>query len=699
MRIALDVLRRFTDLPPDPLIVRRWMDEVGLEVKRLELDGDRTTYTLELLANRGDHHCYDGVARELTGRTGGPLREPATAALTTGEGPWPVRVESELCLVYTLTRLDRGAGADALSAEAARLLAAAGIHPLGAAVDATNVANLELGQPTHAFDLDTVEGPITLRRSRPGERAWPLFAPEPVALPEGTLVVADERKVLAIAGVIGCEESKTTAATTRLLLESATFDPVAVRKAARALRIHTDSAARFERGADPERPLRGAGRVVHLLEQAGWSRVGATGVAGAWRNPGRVVGLQVESTNRFLGTRMPAEEIAARLERYGFRVRPDADRDGWLRVSVPSWRLWDVEFPADLHEELAKSLGYDETPIGLPAVDLGALPSPAEVRKARVEEVLLGNGFYEVFTDGFYGRDAIARLGLTEGHPLHRHVETTNALDRAYSLLKNNALHQALEAVAINERRRTLDVKMYEWTRTFHPVDALLGDRPDPARPPCTERRLLWAVVSGRDRARGWRDTSRPADAWYLKGLVEEIATELGLDLEVGPADPDHPLAGLLHPGRRAAIRLAGEPVGILGEAHPAVVRRYKLKSARPCYLEIDAAALTSDGVRPAFVEPPSTQAQVRSVALALPSGVEAGDLAAVLHAAGPDWLEQVRVVDLFELDAPGLRSVTFELSFTNPDGARSADEVNRATEAVVRATLEQFGPRGVVQR
>ncbi|MEQ1565441.1 MAG: phenylalanine--tRNA ligase subunit beta [Myxococcota bacterium] len=706
MKIASDVLRRWVDLPEDPHELRQLLDLCGLEVKRVEPLADGATgFTLELLANRGDHHCYEGLARELYGHVGTALRVPSVTPLTVGPSPIPLRLESPLCLKYTATLLEGGGGE--LDPAARRVLAGSGLAPVSAPVDATNVANLELGQPTHAFDADTVEGAIVIRPARAGERAWPLFHPEPVEVPEGALVIADDRKILAIAGVIGCEESKTTAATRRLLLESATFDPVAVRKAARAMRISTDSSARFERGADPERPLVGAGRVVDLLRPAGWRVVGTTGEVGAWTPPGRAVAVDADAASAFLGVPLDAAAIGERLGRYGFSCRTDPGRPGRVVATVPSWRLWDVEFVADLYEELAKSLGYAATPVELPPVDLGAIPSPLETRRSQVEEVLLGNGFYEVFTDGFYGRDVFALMGIAEGDPLYEHVQTTNALDRGYALLKNNTLHQAILAVGVNERRRTPDVKMFEWTRTFHPT----GHRGPPAdrTPPCVERSVLWMVVCGQDRARAWHDTARPADVVHLKGVLAELGVELGLDLEL-TAPTEHPLGPYLHPGRSATITVMGEPVGVIGEVHPALCKRYKLKSARPCFVELEVGALAVSGARPTYVEPPDTQPLVRSLAFGFPrqdgpgAQVDAGDVATWIHASGPDWLERVRIVDHFEPPAtdggpPPLRAVTFELDYANPESVRTAEEVNAATEGIVRAVLDQFGPRGVHQR
>ena len=699
MRIATDVLQRFIAAPTDQQALRHLLDDTGLEVKRVEHDGVSDVFTLELLANRGDHRCYEGVARELDGRLGVGIRVPAGTALQVGTSPWPLRCETALCSTYSATLLTRGEAQRALDAASLRLLAAAGIHSLGPAIDATNVANLELGQPTHAFDADTLVGAVTVRLSLAGESALPLFAEERVELPEGTLVIADDEKILAIAGVIGCEESKTTDATTRLLLESATFDPVAVRKASRSLGIYTDSSARFERGSDPERAIAGAGRVVELLEAAGWRREGDTGVVGAGPSTtGRVVTLSTSAASAFLDVDLQPAEIAGRLQRYGFDVRVDpADADRLL-CAVPSWRLHDVEFAADLYEELAKSIGYNETPQGLPPVQLGAPPSDRELRRDKVEEVLLGMGFYEVFTDGFYGRDSVELLGIEADHPLHHHVQTLNALDRAYSMLKNNTLAQAVQAVAVNERRRVFDLKMYEWTHTFHPIDEVLPAQADPARPPCRERAVLWAMVSGNDRQRSWSGTARAADPLFLKGLVEELAVTLGLDLLVAAADEGHPLASCLHPNRQASVVLDGEVVGILGEVHPDIRDRAKLKRTVPVFLEIDAAALLARGSRPAYIEPSSFQPVVRSLAFTLPHRMEAGEVRSWLHASGPDDLASVEVVDLYD-HGDGQRTLTYELVFRHEGAQVSADAVNAAVDKLVASVEEQFGHHGVKLR
>jgi phenylalanyl-tRNA synthetase beta chain len=165
MKIHVDVLRRYTALPESLRQTRLLLDDLGLEVKRLNPDGH---LTLELLANRGDHHCYEGIAREITGRTGGALTTPPVAALAVGESPWPLRLETDLCLVYTATILERvGEDAGQLTPDQLAPLRAAGLASVLAPVDATNLSNLELGQPTHVFDADTLVGAVTIRLCSP----------------------------------------------------------------------------------------------------------------------------------------------------------------------------------------------------------------------------------------------------------------------------------------------------------------------------------------------------------------------------------------------------------------------------------------------------------------------------------------------------------------------------------------------------
>lgn len=673
MKFLLEHLATYTDLPKATAEARELLDEVGIEVKSLDTTSLGTVVNCELLANRGDHYCYEGVAREVRGRTGGALHFPKLRKLDVlPAGDTRVRIESPLCLVYTATELFRGDTKGALPAEVLAPLIAADEHSISAPVDASNLTNFDIGQPTHAFDADTIDGPIVIRTSRQGEQAWMLFTPEAVEIPEGTLVIADRSKILGIAGVIGCVESGITDKTTRILLEAACFDPVAVRVASRQLNQATDAAARFMRGGDPTLPLVGAARVAYLLEQHAGYRVGNSYIAGDWKDPLRKIEVDVQKTATFISAPdLQPLDMAERLTRYGFTVEPDGDR---LLVTVPPHRLWDVHFEADLAEEVLKSVGYNATAITLPQVEMGALPSHAENVAARVNEVLVGEGFYEIFTDSFYGRQQRERLGIAEGDPLWAHVEMQNSIERNYALLRNNTIAQALDALAVNVNNKLTNVKMYEWARVY--------------RPDMSEQATLWALANGRDRGPFWGDKGRPADSIYLKGIIEQLRLDLRVDLRVGASD-GHPLEPFFHPGRRAGIRLGETLVGILGELHPALVARFDIKRQRPVYFELNVDALLAPPLPRVYTEPPSRQPIIRNVAYALPRGITAAEVRDALASAAPPFLREIRIVDLFEL--PEARAITFEIEYLSEE-ALTGETINAATEAMMAAVTARFG-------
>ncbi len=689
MKISAKALARFcSGVPQDHKALRRLLDDLGVEVKRMDLQGEDALLTLELLANRGDHHCYAGVAREVAARTRTPLVLPNARTLAQGASPVPLRVESDKCLLYSATPFKvTGKLLTSLGQEPDQILAAAGLLTGNAAIDVTNLVNLELGQPSHAFDRARIVGGITVRLSKPGEKAWLLFTPEPRELPAGTLVIADDVKVLAIAGVIGCEDSKITDDTQEIILESAAFDPVTVRIGGRALAVKTDASARFERGSDPTLVPVATGRIAQLLADVGVAEVtGPLGIAGEWRDPERLVSLRADELARFLGRDFSAEEVCQRLSAYGFTHQGD------LKFRVPPHRLWDVESEEDLFEELARSVGFNELPEALPPVGLGARPSQAEVVTCIAEDILASGGFFEVYTDGFYSRQIPERLGQTEGSPLFAHVETINSLDNAFSLLKNNCLAQAVQAVADNVNFKTTDVRLYEWTRTFHP------DKSAP-NGVCRERDVLYGVCSGKERPEAW-EAGRNADLFFVKGLFEQLITALDLPLTLEDPDPSYPLTSLLHPHRCLSVKLAGQSVGIIGEVLPQILQAFGVKFAKACYFELSRDALLAPPRGSASFEmPPAVPDIDRMLSFAVPVGVSTREILPLLQSAAPAWLRRVSVADVFSGAGENkTRAVAFKLLFSASE-ARTHEQLNEACAAMVKNVVDTLGARGVELR
>ncbi|MEW2577301.1 phenylalanine--tRNA ligase beta subunit-related protein [Streptomyces syringium] len=689
MKLTIAGLRAFVPgLPEDVPTFRDALDASGLEVKGIETDGRHTVVNLEFLANRGDHRSYAGVADELVARLGLTRAGLPAARLTTTADTRTVTVESERCLAYTLTPLTVTDPGATLPADTLERLSTAGLSTGVTVVDAARAAGLETGQPVHAFDADLVTGPVVVRESRPGETIRLDAGQAPRELTAGTLVVADREKLLAVAGVAGGTEAAVSAATRRVLLESAAYDPVSVRLAAGALGLSTPSSQRYERGSDPTAPLAGAGRAVALLENAGAAaRDGDTAEPVRWAGPLPTVAIDPVDCARFLGLDLTLDDMADRLADYGFRQQEPGV------FQVPGTRIWDVREPEDLYEELARHIGFDELPGTTLPAGTGALPTRRETLLRIIGDTLVGLGFYETFTEGFYGRDTLKLLSPAGDHPLASHVRIGNAEDRRYSMLKNNCLAQAVAAAADNLRFKQDQIRLFEATRVFEP-------RPEADNGLCHERPVVWALALGNSAPMRWSDKAPEMDFFFLRGAVEEIALRCRADVRFVPLPPEHPLADFLHPHRSARILLGDRPAGVLGEVHPDVRHRAGLGGKRPGYVELDIEEWEYEdrpAVLPPFREDPPVE---RMLDFVTPRTVTSEEILAVMRAAAPDWLRTLRVMDVFvpAKAAPGERSITYLITFDS-EPARTAEEINGILDVLVAAVITEFGDAGVCLR
>ncbi|WP_437025633.1 phenylalanine--tRNA ligase beta subunit-related protein [Streptomyces sp. enrichment culture] len=720
--MSLPLLRRYRpELPTPARAACEVLEDVGIEVKRLQDVPEGEVLTVELLANRGDHHCYLGLARELGGRFEAPTGLPPLAPLDDAVTP-PPAVGTDTCLAFGVARCDLADADPArLPEEWASALGLNEEHTGLLGVDAGNVTGRELGQPVHVYDADLLAGPPRVRLSAEGETVVLLDSDEPVRLPAGLTVVADDEGVVAVAGVMGTRRAAVTRATRRLLVESALFDPVAVRRAARALGRQTAAATRFERGADPTLVRAGAARTVALLDA--WGALAADGPR-TWseavcpldaRLAPREVPLDLDALDTYYATDFDPAAVERRLTCLGFTVRKadeadeadtaGAGRDGAggagagtttaaqgraLRIGVPGHRLWDVFNPECLYEEIGRMWSFDSFPAVLPEAGGGAAPTARQRVRNALEQVLVGYGFFEVITDGFYSRTAHERLGVSEDSPLTRHVELRNAIDRNFSLLKNNALLQALDIADYNQRRSLTLGKYFEFTHLFEAVGA------DDHR----ELPVLWGMLWGEETYGAWQRGGQGFDFWYLKAVLEELAHACGTRFAFRrTAEDPSPLAELMHPTRFVHLYVDGRRVGLCGEVHPSVTANWKLRTDRVLYFELDWTALLAERGPDGTEQPdelPEHPLLRRDVAFHLPVGLTADEVRVELEAASPLELAWVRVTDLYE--SGEVRAHTFELAFQN-DNTVSAEQVNHAVTAVTSHVLDTFRERGVYQR
>lgn len=686
MKLTIAGLRTFLPgLSDDATLFRNALDESGLEVKNIHSDGPRTSVTLEFLANRGDHRSYSGIARELSARLGLTRADVTVDPLVVGADGPSASVATAHCLAYTLTPLEVLDATAELPADTVDRLVTSGLHSGLAVVDAAEAAGLELGQPVQVYDADKVLGTVEVRSSRPGETLTVSGEETPRALPEGTPVVADEEKILSVAGVIGSELARVTADTRRVLLESATFDPVAVRLAATALGVSNPASQRFERGADPTAIHIGAGRAINLLgDSKAAVRTGSTSEPQRWNGTLPVLSVDRTRAAAFLGTALETAEVAERLAAYGFRAVDEG------RFEVPGTRIWDVKETEDLYEELARHIGFDALPLAPLPASTGAVLTPRETLVRTVGDTLVGFGFMETFTDGFYSKDTLKVLSPADDHPLAAHVGIANAEDRRYSMLKNNCLAQAVAAVGSNLRFKQDRIRLFEVTQVFQPDASAENGL-------CKERPVLWAIASGEREEGRWSGKSGLVDFFNVRGVAEEAALRCGVRLTVERLPQTHPLADFLHPHRSALLLVDGAPAGVCGELHPDVRHRAALGGQRPVYLELDFDVWSVRADRPAsaaFREDPAVD---RMLDFVMPRQVSNDQVWETLREAAPEWVRSIDVADVFLPDRndPGRRSVTYLLRFDS-EPTRPVEEFNEVLDHLVLTVTDRFGAEGV---
>ncbi|MFV2119654.1 hypothetical protein ACE14D_14895, partial [Streptomyces sp. Act-28] len=444
----------------------------------------------------------------------------------------------------------------------------------------------------------------------------------------------------------------------------------------------------------------GAARAVALLDEWGalapdslrtW--VEATCPPDARLAP-REIALDLDSLDTYYAVPFDPAAVERRLTCLGFSVRGD-DGDGaaagrTLRVGVPGHRLWDVFDPECLYEEIGRMWSFDSFPAVLPEAGGGAAPPPRRRTRAALEQVLVGYGFFEVVTDGFYSRTAHERLGVSAESPLTRHVELRNAVDRNFSLLKNNALLQGLDIADYNQRRSLTCGKYFEFTHLFEAIGA------DDHR----EVPVLWGMLWGEETYGAWQNGGQGFDFWYLKGVLEETAHACGSRLVFRRSvDEPSPVAELMHPTRSAHLLVDGCVVGLCGEVHPSVTANWKLRTDRVLYFELDWTALIAapaTATAESVDDMPEHPLLRRDVALHLPVGLTADEVREEMESVSPLEPAWIRVTDLYENG--DVRAHTFELAFEN-DNTITAEQVNNAVGAITSHVLDTFQERGVHQR
>jgi phenylalanyl-tRNA synthetase beta chain len=628
--------------------------------------------------NRPDCLSVLGLAREAAALLDRPLRHPEVIVAEVAEPAHPLAkvtiIDAVGCPRYAARLLlDLTVGPSPFWLR--RRLQLAGLRAINNLVDVTNYVLLEFGQPLHAFDFKRLlGGEIVVRRPLQGESVFATLDGQERPLTRDTLLICDKEKPVALAGVMGGLESEVTGATRQVLIESAYFDPGAIRRTSKRLGLSTESSYRFERGVDPGGTIHALERAAQLMAELGGGRVTA-GRIDAYPQPvyRPRLSLRVSRANAVLGTAMPGEEMRRLLTRLHLpAVKKDEDT---LEVQAPSFR-GDLEREIDLIEEIARLSGYEKIPVTAPRGELTTRRPGTEARlRGEARQILLGQGFFETVNYSFQSDKLQALPG--DGQEALR---LANPLSEEQALMRTSLLPGLLDALRRNHLQQMADVRLFELSKTFLPRAGAELPR---------EELWLTAVMSGNREEASWLAAKAPLDFFDLKGVVETLLQGLLI--------PDPSFRGLSLPGyfQQGARIFSGDlALGALGEVAPRIAETLDLEGSLWAFeLNFEALAAASRPF-PLFTPLPRYPAVYRDIALIVAAEIPGARVAQELYYHGAPWLVEARLFDVYEGSPvpPGKRSLAFRLSYRDPGKTLTDEAVNRRHEALVQALKEKLG-------
>jgi phenylalanyl-tRNA synthetase beta chain len=588
--------------------------------------------------------------------------------------PLPVEIQAaKLCPRFT-GRILHGVSIRPSAEKIARRISLMDSRPINNAVDASNYTLLEMGKPTHAYDLDLLAGGrIIVRLAEEGERLKTLDGVERRLTAED-LVIADAKRPVGLAGVMGGFDTMITDKTRNILIESAWFDPAMVRKMSRRHLLHTDASHRFERGADFESTILSCDRVAELiLESGGGEPIGDAVDVIAMRIERAPIMLHLKEVERILGERLPGEEVVRILERLGFELGVARRDAAEFRVQIPSWRL-DVAREIDLVEEIARIHGYDKFRNTLPAYVGSVVELPEAAKDGKLRSSLLGLGYDEAVSLSFISKQDAEKF--SSANPL----ELENPISEEASVMRTSLAPGMLDMLAYNLNRGTNDVRLFETGAIWEAS----GTR-------AAELKRVCLGATGSAIAPGVNQPARALSFFDVKGDVETL---LGL-FDADTLNFDTNTAAHYHPGRSARALMDGSTVAQFGQVHPEVAASRKLK--QDVFLaEIDLERLYLHGLREVRYEPPAKYPAVeRDFSFVFEDTVSFAEIHAAVIGRGLKELRGLGPVEIFRggAIASGSYSILLRATFQSFDRTLRDDEITGWTNAIVKA-LQALGGR-----
>ena len=633
--------------------------------------------------NRPDCLGVLGVAREVATVLKRPLTIPDLHCEETGTPASDYVevkiVEPHLCPRYAARYVEGIAVAPSPLWMKVRVKAA-GMRPINNIVDVTNYVLMELGHPLHAFDYDDLdEHKIIVRRAKRGEIIVTLDGVDR-ELDRDTLLIADASRGVAIAGIMGGANSEVRRRSQRILIESAFFNPISIRRTSKRLGLQTEASFRFERGMDIEGLILALDRTTHLIQKVAGG-VAAKGRADVYPLPyqAKRLPLKEETVKRVMGISLSTSEMGETLSRLGFKVE---EEDGSITAEVPPFRAHDVTREIDLVEEVARIHGFYK----IPSETLrGALPEKPIHTSKEIQEglraLLMACGLSEVITYSFISPRWLEQMGLSDDDPRRDPVELLNPLTEELSVMRTTIIPGLLQVAARNQRAKNLNGAIFEIGRIFRKRSSVTLE----------EHLSLACLMMGRHRS-NWSDKGREYDLYDIKGVAEHLWQWLF------KSDPDIAECGeaFLHPGRALALQNNDKSYqAIVGELHPKVADALGLKG-RIYLLEMQLPETRPATKGFSFTPPPRFPATVRDLSIVVKRGISHARLISVLRNTASDLVEEIRLIDRYQ--GPPLAeeevSLTYSFRYRAPDRTLTDEEVESLHNALAERVVSEIGAK-----
>lgn len=644
-------------------------------------------FDISITPNRPDCTSVIGIAREIAALTGKSLRRPDTELAANGPHVGDltrVTIEDPLgCPRYAAGMIqDVQIGSSPFWMRYRLYLC--GIRSINNIVDVTNYVLMEMGQPLHAFDYNRLrENRIVVKRAKEGDSFTTLDG-QSRPLDKETLMICDGERQVAVAGVMGGLNSEIFAGTHQVLVESAFFDPVTIRRGSKKLGLSTEASYRFERGVDIEGVTTALKRSLQLISRVAGGKI-AKGLVDNYPKiyTPPVIDLKVDKTNRFLGTRVSKREINGYLNALEMTVH-DVD-DNTLRVEPPAFRI-DITREVDLIEEVARMIGFDKIPVTYPNVRFSEEKEAPELTlRDQTKSIMVGLGFSEIISYSFINPDSADMLNAGDGSPIRSFVELLNPLSVDQSVMRTSLIPGLLSAAKTNIVHSDADLKLFEWGKVFIREEG----HQQPLETP-----YLAAVMTGVQNRKAWYSDERQVDFYDVKGAVEALIKKLGLSaitFQRGASPPWYDT------DFSSSISISDVVLGQMGRVSSEVLEAYEYEKGNVYLFELDAGLLLQNlkGTRQ-FQPFPKFPAVYRDISIVVGREQESARIIEIIRWKGGKLVESVHLFDLYEgkkID-PSEKAIAFNICYRSNCETLDGVEVNRLHDSIIDSIRKETGGR-----